>query len=148
MCSLLGLTIPEVTLADLEHRFAEGRDTVYVVNFWATWCKPCIEELPAFDRLARAERTNPVVVLLVSLDSPKDRTSKVEPFLRKAGYKCEAVVLNESKPHLWIDKVDASWSGAIPATWFIKEGRRLFHEQEFTPRILDSTFITFRDHQK
>ncbi|MCX6139265.1 MAG: TlpA disulfide reductase family protein [Candidatus Kapabacteria bacterium] len=148
LCSLLGLTIPEVRLTDLERRFAEGSDTVYVVNFWATWCKPCIEELPAFDKLARKESGKPVVVLLVSLDSPKDRSSKVEPFLRKAGYKCEAVVLNEPKPHLWIDKVDASWSGAIPATLFIMNGRRLFREQEFTSRLLDSTFTTFRDKEK
>lgn len=86
-CSWFGLTIAEVSVADLEKRFAAGRDTVYVVNFWATWCKPCVEELPAFDKLSRAEANNPVVVLLVSVDSPNDRNAKVETFLRKRGFR-------------------------------------------------------------
>lgn len=147
-CSWFGLTIAEVSVADLEKRFAAGRDTVYVVNFWATWCKPCVEELPAFDKLSRAEANNQVVVLLVSVDSPNDRNAKVETFLRKKGFSCETAMLNESNPHIWIDKVDPSWSGAIPATLFVSQGKRLFKEQEFTYRILDSTFNTFREQSK
>lgn len=57
-------------------------------------------------------------------------------------------MLNESNPHIWIDKVDPSWSGAIPATLFVSQGKRLFKEQEFTYRILDSTFNTFREQSK
>ncbi|HLP27505.1 MAG TPA: TlpA disulfide reductase family protein [Candidatus Didemnitutus sp.] len=144
--SVFSLTVPKVTLADLEHRFASGKDTTYVVNFWATWCKPCVEELPSFDMLARRESGNPVVVLLVCLDAPSDLNAKVLPFLRKKAFACETVLFAEQKPHLWIDKVDPSWSGAIPATLFVKNGKRLFREQEFTQRTLDSTFTTFRDH--
>lgn len=148
LCSMLSLTVPKVTLVDLEQRFALGKDTTYVVNFWATWCKPCVEELPSFDKLARRESGSPVVVILVSLDAPLDLEKKVIPFLRKKAYACETVLLNEQKPHLWIDAVDPSWSGAIPATLFVNSGHRLFREQEFTERELDSTFTTFRDHHR
>ena len=143
--SFIGVTITDVTVADLEKRFASGGDTVYVVNFWATWCKPCVEELPAFDKLARAEANGPVVVLLVSVDSPSDRETKLETFLRKKGFSCETALMNDGKPHMWIDKVDPHWSGAIPATLFVSQGKRLFKEQEFTFEMLDSTFTTFRD---
>jgi thiol-disulfide isomerase/thioredoxin len=143
LAAVLGTSVPTVTLRDLERRFERGGDTTYVVNFWATWCKPCVAELPYFDKLARTSNARPVVVLLVSLDRAADKATKVEPFLRARGYRCEAVLLDEPKPHLWIDRVDPSWSGAIPATLFVQGARRAFHEQEFTQATLDSTFTRF-----
>jgi len=137
--------LPEVSLADLEQRFDQGRDTIFVVNFWATWCRPCVEELPSFDKLLRDQAKAPVVVLLVSLDPISKKTTTVEPFLRKKGYACEASILTETKAHVWIDKVDPSWSGSIPATWFVTKGRRRLYEQEFTATTLDSVFVSFRD---
>jgi len=81
----------------------------------------------------------------VSLDSPEDRIKKVEPFIRRRGYtRSQVVVLNEPKPHLWIDRVDPSWSGSIPATLFIRGNRRLFGEFQFDEVKLDSTFQSFR----
>ncbi len=74
-------TIPVIGLAELEQRLQNGGDTTYVVNFWATWCKPCIAELPAFDKLARSVKGQAVRVILVSLDDPRELTSKVEPFV-------------------------------------------------------------------
>lgn len=137
--------VPVVRLADLEQRFAAGSDTVYVVNFWATWCKPCVAELPHFDKLSRSVKGQAVRVLLVSLDDPDELTSKVEPFIRRKGYSADVVLLDEAKPHEWIDKVDATWSGAIPATWLVhqKSGRRQFHEREFDYNTLEAIVSTF-----
>lgn len=139
------VNVPAVQLQDLEDRFANGGDTVYVVNFWATWCKPCIEELPAFDKFHRSVQGKPIKVLLVSLDDPKELKSKVEVFVRKKGLRPEVVLLDEAKPHEWIDKVDESWSGAIPATLLIdaSSGRRLFLEQDFTFDELSETVGAF-----
>lgn len=135
----------EVSLIQLQSRILRPSDTVYVVNFWATWCKPCIDELPAFEALARKYTEQPVVVILVSLDAPTDRLTKVQPFIKRRGYtNAEVVVLNEPKPHLWIDRVDPSWSGSIPATLFVCGNRRLFGEFQFNERQLDSTFQSFR----
>lgn len=146
---VLGLSfsrVEEVNLAQLQSRILTTSDTTYVVNFWATWCRPCIEELPAFEALARKYSREQVVVILVSLDQPQDRLAKVEPFIRRRGYtKSTVVVLNEPKPHLWIDKVDPSWSGSIPATLFIRGNRRLFGEFQFSETQLDSTFQSFRE---
>lgn len=138
--------VEEVNLRQLQSRILATSDTTYVVNFWATWCRPCIEELPAFEALSRKYSKEPVVVILVSLDQPQDRLTKVEPFIRRLGYTESCIVLlNEPKPHLWIDKVDSSWSGSIPATLFIRGNRRLFGEFQFSETQLDSTFQSFRE---
>lgn len=98
-----------------------------------------------FEALARKYAGEAVVVILVSLDQPKDRSTKVEPFVRRRGFKfCEVVLLNEPKPHIWIDRVDPSWSGSIPATLFVRGKRRLFGEYQFNEHQLDSTFQSFR----
>ena len=148
LIAVMGLVfsgIEEVNLVQLQSRINRSSDTTYVVNFWATWCKPCVEELPAFEALAKKYADQPVVVLLVSLDSPDERTSKVEPFIRRRGYtRSQVVLLNEPKPHLWIDTIDPSWSGSIPATLFIHGNRRVFGEFQFDEVQLDSTFQSFR----
>src|SRR4051812_21358872 len=57
-------------------------DTIYVVNFWATWCKPCVEELPVFNQLLTNTTGQPIKILLVNLDF-KEKLSKVNTFLKK-----------------------------------------------------------------
>lgn len=146
VCSaIMAVSVPDVTLADLERRFAAGSDTVFVVNFWATWCRPCVVELPAFDHLARTSGSyqRPIKVLLVSLDAARDRTAKLEPFVRKRGMACEVVRLNEVAPHLWIDRVDSTWQGSLPATWIVARNRRVLFEREFTQRELLDTVHSF-----
>lgn len=152
LLALLAISRPgieEVNLAQLQSRIHGAGDTTYVVNFWATWCRPCVEELPAFEALARKNSGLPVRVLLVSLDAPPEGASKVEAFIRRKGYQhCRVVLLNEPKPHLWIDRVDPSWSGSLPATLFVRGNRRLFGEFQFNEELLDSTFQSFREERK
>jgi thiol-disulfide isomerase/thioredoxin len=91
-------------------------DTLYVVNFWATWCKPCIQELPAFDSLSTMVKNKKVKILLVSLDFSEDLNSKVNPFLIKNKIRTECVLLDEVNGNDFINKISPSWSGAIPPT--------------------------------
>lgn len=55
------------------HKLSSLRGQVVVVNFWATWCGPCQEELPRLDRLAADYAGKPVVFVLISIDEPKNR---------------------------------------------------------------------------
>lgn len=150
LCALLAplmmwAATPVMTLDGLEARLRQGGDTVFVVNFWATWCKPCVAELPWFEKVHATMHTDrPVKVLLLSLDVIKE-AEKVERFLRTKGITAEAAILNERKPHLWIDRVDSTWSGAIPATLVVHaSGRRAFYEREFTYNELVTTIDAFR----
>ncbi len=107
-------------------------DTLYVVNFWATWCAPCIKELPYFEQLGAQYTPQKVKVLLISLDFKNQIETRVIPFMERKQLKSKVIVLSDPDANAWIDKVDPSWSGALPATMIIKGDKREFHEKSFT----------------
>ncbi len=112
-------------------------DTIYVVNFWATWCKPCVKELPAFDSLG-ANSAPAVKVLLVSLDFKEELAKKVNPFLTKNKVKTTCVLLDEVNGNDFINKISPRWSGAIPATLFRHGDKVYFLEQQVDLKELRS----------
>lgn len=106
-------------------------DKIYVVNFWATWCKPCVAELPFFEKLAQNYTNDELEVILVSLDF-KDRIKKsLIPFVEKNNVKSKVVLLADTRTNEWIDKVDEEWSGTIPATLIYDQESYQFLEHEF-----------------
>jgi len=117
-----------------------NNDTTYVVNFWATWCMPCVAELPYFEQLQQHYQTQKVKVYLVSLDFIKNKDQKLIPFLTKQKIKSEVVLFNEPDYNAWIDKINPAWSGALPATVIFntKCKQHTFFENETTFKILDS----------
>lgn len=121
-----------INIDQLKERIKNGKDSTYVVNFWATWCAPCIKELPHFEKLGAAHKSEKLAVLLVSLDFKSKLESNVIPFVKRKNLKNEVFLLNESNPQEFIDRIDPSWSGSIPATLFIKNDKRKFVESEFT----------------
>jgi thiol-disulfide isomerase/thioredoxin len=112
-------------------------DKTYVINFWATWCAPCVKELPYFEKLTQNYSAKGVEVILVSLDFPHMFDTKLKPFIKKRDLKSKVIVLNDPSENKWITAVDSSWSGSIPATViYSKKGRR-FYEQSFTYDALE-----------
>ncbi len=135
--------VPVVKWDALARVLDSRADTVYVVNFWATWCKPCVMELPAFEQNARQFRDRPVRFLLVSLDFRQDLEKKVVPFVQKRQLRSEVWLLDEPDYNNWIDKVDSSWEGDIPATLIFHGSRkkRTFLAQELTADALERQII-------
>jgi len=121
-----------LNIDQLNERIKNGKDSTYVVNFWATWCAPCIKELPHFEKLNAEFKSEKLVVLLVSVDFKSKLNSAVIPFVKRKNLKSQVFLLNESDPQKYIDRIDKSWSGSIPATLFIKGDQRKFIESEFT----------------
>jgi thiol-disulfide isomerase/thioredoxin len=114
----------------------ESRDQVVVVNFWATWCKPCIQELPYFEALPTEMEGEKLKVLLVSLDMEK---KKAVTYRERKGLRSEVVYLDETDFNQWIDSISPRWSGAIPATLLLgPDGQRQFHEGAFSQKELNS----------
>ena len=106
-------------------------DTTYVINFWATWCAPCVKELPYFEKLHQGMASQKIKVVLVSLDFRKDLETKLKPFLEQRQFSASVAALVDSRQNQWIDKIDLSWSGAVPATLVYRGSQRQFKEGEF-----------------
>ena len=124
-------SVPVFDFTKYENRILHKNDTLYIVNFWATWCKPCIEELPIFEKVAQTYTQQPVKIILVSQDA-KTRTAQVNDFLQKNKYTSESFILSAGNPNVWIDKIDSNWSGTIPMTLFYKNGDKIyFHEGDY-----------------
>ena len=109
-----------------------NNDTTYVVNFWATWCAPCVKELPYFVALDSLYGKGPFKLLLVSLDFKKDYQYKLQPFVKERDLEDFVLVLEDSRADYWIDDIDTSWTGAIPATLVYHGTKRTFFERTFT----------------
>jgi thiol-disulfide isomerase/thioredoxin len=118
-------------------------DYTYVVNFWATWCVPCVKELPNFEKLQAKYKDKNVKVILVSLDMSKQVESRLLPFIKAKALKSRVVYLNDPDANAWIAKVDPSWSGAIPATVIYKKEERAFFERSFTFDALETELKKF-----
>jgi len=110
----------------------------YVVNYWATWCAPCIKELPYFEQLHENYKDKNVKVILVSLDFPKKVQSNLLSFMKRKQLKATVVHLDDPDANSWIEKVASEWSGAIPATLIYDKNQKNFYEQSFTYEALES----------
>lgn len=135
--------VPVYKFDEFEPLLNKDDGKIYVVNFWATWCKPCIKELPYFETIAAKYADQNVEVLLVSIDFPKLLEKQVIPFIEKNQIKSPVVLLDDTGANEWIPKVDESWSGAIPATVIYKGDEREFYEQSFTLEELEQELNTF-----
>jgi len=125
----------------------ENDSKLKIVNFWATWCAPCIKELPYYEEV-NASYQKSVEVLLVSLDFSDELDGKVIPFLEKRKIKSKVVILANEKYNEWMGKVDSSWTGAIPATLFITDdGKHHFYEREFEKEDLLSVIDNLKPKQ-
>ncbi|RYD54781.1 MAG: TlpA family protein disulfide reductase [Sphingobacteriales bacterium] len=111
-------SVPSYTANDLNKRISNP-DTMYVVNFWATWCAPCVKELPEFTAIENASTGKPVKVLLVSLDFKEDYPGKLVSFIKKKKLEHEVIWLNETNANVFIPKIENSWQGSIPATLMV-----------------------------
>ena len=112
-------------------RLEMDNDSVYVINFWATWCAPCVRELPAFEQLHETYSDRKVKVILVSLDNPDLIDDRVIPFIERMDLQSEVILLDDPNSNRWIPLVSEKWSGAIPATVIYSASHRSFHEREF-----------------
>jgi len=109
-------------------------DSVLIINFWATFCKPCVEEIPDLIKLAKKYKKEKASLYLVSLDLEDYYPEKIKKFVAKKKYAAKIAWLDESNADYFCPLIDTSWSGAIPATLFInnKTGYKKFYEKQLS----------------
>lgn len=117
-----------ISFETFEQMIQKPSKKIRIYNFWATWCAPCVKEMPAFEKVNVED--SGVELLFISLDDGR-RPERVKAFIERRAVKAPVFLLNDVDFNSWINKVSEKWSGAIPATLFVKpNGERVFHEGE------------------
>jgi thiol-disulfide isomerase/thioredoxin len=124
-------SIPSWKITNLQ-KYIDTSDSVLVINFWATFCKPCIRELPYIQSISGKLKDRRVGILLVSLDFTEAYPGTIDSFAKANNYTAPIVWLNETNADYFCPKIDQAWSGAIPTTLFInrKKGYRKLIQDE------------------
>lgn len=127
--------------------YIDQSDSALVVNFWATFCGPCIEEIPYFQTISNQYKNQKVKLLLVSLDFKEYYPQKIAAFAKRFGFTAEIVWLDEEKPDEFCPKIDSAWSGAMPATLFVNKNRqhRYFIESQLNPQRFEAKILELID---
>jgi len=134
-----GQDIQKLKITDIEKFIANGNGDILVINFWATFCKPCVAEIPFFISTVEKYKSQRVKLMLVSLDMPSYYPARIASFAKKHKFNSNIVWLDESNADYFCPKIDSAWSGSIPATLIINTatGFRKFAEEEMTPESLE-----------
>ncbi|HRG81200.1 MAG TPA: TlpA disulfide reductase family protein [Chitinophagaceae bacterium] len=149
ICSLLWVggmhaqEIRAVKATELEKIISET-DRPLVINMWATWCVPCIEEIPYFLQEIKKHNegagtaADSIRLILVSLDGKENFPKQLKSFVQKRNFSTEILWLDETNADYFCPKLDPKWSGVIPATLFVnpKKGYRNFVEEQLSQEAL------------
>jgi thiol-disulfide isomerase/thioredoxin len=130
-------TIRKIKITDLEQTIAQS-DHPLIVNFWATFCVPCVKEIPYFQSTVARYQEEQVELILVSLDLPDYYPAKIASFAQGRGFTARIVWLDETNADYFCPRVDPKWSGGIPSALFINNKthyRRFFDRQLTEPQV-------------
>lgn len=137
---VIAQSLPKLKMADVVKRFSQKSDTVYVINFWATFCKPCVKEIPDFIKISNKYKSNKVKLLLVSLDLPSFYPKRIAAFAAKNKFSTNLAWLDETDADYYCPQIDTNWSGVIPATIIVntKTGYKKFWEGDVTAKDFEA----------
>ncbi|MBP6432087.1 MAG: TlpA family protein disulfide reductase [Ferruginibacter sp.] len=129
-------TISNWKIQDIVNYYSKNNDTTYIVNFWSTFCQPCIEEMPFLQSISKKYASKKVKLVFVSLDVKSFYPKKLKAFLKQHKITATSIWLNETNADIFCPAVEEKWSGAIPATIIVnnKKGYKQFYEEQFTPQ--------------
>ncbi|WP_338762721.1 TlpA family protein disulfide reductase [Bernardetia sp. ABR2-2B] len=118
-------------------------DSLFIINFWATWCAPCVRELPYFNT-ANKKYTDKISMKLISMDFDDQLEKRVIPFFERKNfedYAMDKYLITSMDYDNWMPKIDKDWSGSIPATLFYNKAKniRYFHEGDYNEEELYHT---------
>jgi thiol-disulfide isomerase/thioredoxin len=108
--------VPAITIKDLQKMLNKETDSTLIVNFFATWCKPCVHELPLLAQMMVDSSNTKYKFVFVSCDNPDNREKKVTKFAKKKKIAGSTYLLLDSSNNYWMQAIDRRWQGSIPAT--------------------------------
>lgn len=119
---------------DLRTMYEVSNDTTYIVHFFASWCAPCVKELPIILEFEKTHAADLLKIIYVSLDEVSSYKKSLLPMLKKFQFNSTVVLIKETDVNTWIPKIDQNWSGVIPANFVINTAKNY---KVFKAGILD-----------
>lgn len=144
-CPTWSQSLGTIDVNGLEELVSRNSDTTYVVNFWATWCSPCVAEIEYFEELHKSSADRKLHVILINLDFPNQVERRLKPFIRERELTAPILNMQNLDYDSWIPLIDSSWSGQIPATLIFRKGKREFYTTEFSRAELFEIVNTFTE---
>lgn len=136
--SAFSQNIRKVKITEVEE-YIKNSDHPLVVNCWATWCAPCIEEIPYFMQTVKKYSDQKVELLLVSLDFTSSYPTKIQELVKRKNFEATFFWLNETNADYFCPKIDPKWDGTLPSTLFVNNntGYRQFFGRPMTDRQVE-----------
>jgi thiol-disulfide isomerase/thioredoxin len=125
LAALLAARLLPVDEAGYQQLLKAHQGRIVLVDFWATWCGPCREELPALAALQKKFQARGFVLITISADEP-EQEADARALLAKVGVPMPAYLKSARKDEDFINSVDSRWSGALPAQFlYDRAGRKV-----------------------
>jgi thiol-disulfide isomerase/thioredoxin len=130
--------VKSVKITELE-KTIKGSKAPLIVNFWATFCVPCLQEIPYFQEITDRYKAKNVSLLLVSLDMKQAYPVKVNEMARRLKLAYPVVWLDETNADYFCPKIDTSWTGGMPSSLFVNNatGYHKFFEEPLSREKLE-----------
>src|SRR5438045_7328614 len=137
--NLNGQDVKAINVTELAKTIKESKNPL-IVNFWATFCVPCLQEIPYFQELTQQYKPQNVSLIFVSLDLQEAYPLKVNEMAKKLNLLYPVVWLNETNADYFCPKIDTSWTGGMPSTLLVNNstGYHKFFEDQLSNEKLDS----------
>ena len=100
---------------ELKNAIVASPKNFVIVNFWATYCRPCIREIPDLLNVAEKQKDQ-VELILVNLDDKKMYPKSIFQFVKKHHFRSRVIWLNETDPNYFCNEINPGWQGSIPST--------------------------------
>ncbi len=111
----------------IEHLFNSNNDSVYIINFWATTCPPCLKEIPLFEETSKTHHDDKLKVYLVNIDEKGRSEKHIIPFLKRLMVRNRVFALIDDDMSTWTAKVNPEWYGALPYTVIYKGDKKKYY---------------------
>ncbi len=141
--------VKSVKITDLENTIKESK-TPLIVNFWATFCVPCLQEIPYFQEITEEYKSKNVSLVFVSLDMKEAYPVKVNEMAKKLKLIYPVVWLNETNADYFCPKIDTTWTGGMPSSLFVNNatGYHKFFEEPLSKEKLEKEILSMVSSQK
>ncbi|MGM9507698.1 redoxin family protein [Larkinella sp. GY13] len=123
------VSLADVDVAGLKKLIKNDSDKLRLINVWATWCGPCVQEFPEFITIDRMYRERDFEFVTVSADKP-DKKAKALEFLKKKEASNQNYLFSSDDKYALIEAIDPNWQGALPYTILVEPGGKIVYSKQ------------------